>query len=103
MSDRDARARAPRPPYVHATTKKAANSLALVRTNYNVIFVLFGAVGFHTALFASEPEIVNKTTFVLRSFIHWFIHSTVPEFVWNRTETISSGGSQCGCLVCTRV
>ncbi len=31
----------------------------------------FGAVRFHTALFASEPEIVNKTTRVLRSSIHW--------------------------------
>ncbi len=34
-------------------------------------FCLFGAVCFHTALFASEPEIVNKTTRVLRSSIHW--------------------------------
>ncbi len=32
---------------------------------------LVGAVRFHTALFASEPEIVNKTTCVLRSSIHW--------------------------------
>ncbi len=46
--------------------------MALVRTKYNVdFFVLFGALRFHTALFASEPEIVNKTTRVLRSSIHW--------------------------------
>ncbi len=32
---------------------------------------LFGAVRFHTALFASKPEIVNKTTRVPRSSIHW--------------------------------
>ncbi len=31
----------------------------------------FGVVCFHTALFASEPEILNKTTRVLRSSIHW--------------------------------
>ncbi len=73
---------------------KSASSLALVRTKYNVDFFLFGAVRFHSALFASEPEIVNKTTRVLRSSIHWFIHSTVLEFVWNRTETTSSAGSQ---------
>ncbi len=36
-----------------------------------MFFVLFGAVCFHTALFASEPEIVDKTTRVLRSSIHW--------------------------------
>ncbi len=30
-----------------------------------------GAVRFHTALFASEPEIVNKTTCEPRSSIHW--------------------------------
>ncbi len=28
---------------------------------------------------------------------------TVPEFVWKRTETTSSAGSRCGCLVCTWV
>ena len=28
---------------------------------------------------------------------------TVPEFVWNRTETTSSAGSRFGCLVRTRV
>ncbi len=33
--------------------------------------MVFGAVSFHTALFASEPETVNKTTRVLRSSIHW--------------------------------
>ncbi len=36
-----------------------------------LIFFLFGAVRFHTALFASEPEIVNKTTRVLKSSVHW--------------------------------
>ncbi len=36
-----------------------------------MFFFLFGAVRFHTALFSSEPEIVNKTTRVLRSSIHW--------------------------------
>ncbi len=46
---------------------------------------------------------LNKTTHVLRSSIHWFIHSTVLEFVWNRTETTSSAGSQYGSLVHTRV
>ncbi len=34
-------------------------------------FFLFGAVRFHTAIFSSEPEIVNKTTRVLRSSINW--------------------------------
>ncbi len=34
-------------------------------------FFFFGAVRFHTALFASEPEIVNKTTHVPRSSINW--------------------------------
>ncbi len=40
---------------------------------------------------------------VLRSSIHWFIHSTVQEFVWNQTESTSSAGSLYGCLVHTRV
>ncbi len=40
---------------------------------------LFGAVRFHTALFASEPEIINKTTRVLK-----VIHSLVHPF--NRTR-----------------
>ncbi len=55
---------------------------------------LFGVVRFHTALSAGEPEIVNKTTHVLRSPFIWFIHSTVAEFVWKRIETTSSAGSQ---------
>ncbi len=61
----------------------------------------FGLVWFTFTLpfFASEPEIVNKTTHVLRSPIHWFSHSTVPEFVWKRTGTTSSAGSRSGCLV----
>ncbi len=42
----------------------------IVRTKYNV-FCLFGAVRFHTALFASEPDIVNKSTGVPSSSIHW--------------------------------
>ncbi len=67
---------------------------------------LFDAVHFHTALFASEPEIVNKTTHVLRSSIHWFIYSTVPEFVWKWTETTSSGtvvwsAPECDCCIHT--
>ncbi len=70
------------------------------RPNTLLIFFFFGAVCFYNALFASEPEIVNKTTRVLRSSIHWFIHSTVPEFIWNRTF---SAGSRYGCLVRTRV
>ncbi len=37
----------------------------------------------------------------LRSSTHWFIHLTVPEFVWNQTKTTSSAGSRYGCLVCT--
>ncbi len=83
------------------TPGKSASSLALVQTKYSAnLFILFlGVVRFHTALFASEPEIVNKTTRVLRSSIHWFIHSTVPEFVWSRTETTSSAGSRYCCLV----
>ncbi len=32
---------------------------------------MFGGVRFHTALFASEPDIVNKTTRVPMSSIHW--------------------------------
>ncbi len=63
-----------------------------------LLLLFFGAVCFHTALFASEPE-----TRVLRSSIHCFVHSTIPEFIWNRTETTSSAGSRCGCLVLTRV
>ncbi len=39
----------------------------------------------------------------LRSFIHWFIYSTIPEFIWKRTETTSSAGSRYGCLVRTWV
>ncbi len=38
---------------------------------------------------------------MLRSSTHWFIHLTVPEFVWNQTKTTSSAGSRYGCLVCT--
>ncbi len=34
-------------------------------------FCLFGAVRFHTALFASESEIANKTSRVPSSSIHW--------------------------------
>ncbi len=29
---------------------------------------------------------------MLRSSTHWFIHLTVPEFVWNQTKTTSSAG-----------
>ncbi len=39
--------------------------------NRMFLFFLFGTVRFHTARFSSEPEIVNKTTRVLRSSIHW--------------------------------
>ncbi len=35
--------------------------------------------------------------------IHWFIRSTVPEFICNWTETTSSAGSRYGVLVRTRV
>ncbi len=38
-----------------------------------LIFFFFGAVRFHTALFASEPETVNKTTHVLK-VIHSLVH-----------------------------
>ncbi len=34
-------------------------------------YCLFGAVRFHTALFASESEIANKTSRVPSSSIHW--------------------------------
>ncbi len=76
------------------TPGKSANSLALVRTKYNVdfLFFLFGAVHFHTALFAREPETVNKTTRVLKvihSLVHPFNHTRVrleadldPLFSW---------------------
>ncbi len=60
-------------------TRKSASSLGLVRTKYGVDFFWFGAVRFHTALFASEPETVNKTTRVLK-----VIHSLVYPF--NRTR-----------------
>ncbi len=36
-----------------------------------MFFFLFAAVRFHTALFSSEPEIVNRTTRALMSSIHW--------------------------------
>ncbi len=39
----------------------------------------------------------------LRSSIHWFIHWTVPELVWKRTETTSSAVSRYRCLVRTWV
>ncbi len=48
-----------------------------------LIFFFFGAVCFHTALFASEPETVNKTTRVLK-----VIHSTIPEFHTLKLEQI---------------
>ncbi len=54
------------------TPGKSASSLALVQTKY-------GAVRLHTALFASEPETVNKTTHALK-----VIHSLVHPF--NRTR-----------------
>ncbi len=56
------------------TPGKSASSLALVQTKYSAnLFILFlGVVRFHTALFASEPEIVNKTTRVLRSSIQLY-------------------------------
>ncbi len=38
-----------------------------------MLIFLFGAVRFHTALFASEPETVNKTTRVLK-VIHSLVH-----------------------------
>ncbi len=67
---------------------KSASSLALVRTKYNVVvFCLFDAVRYHTALFASEPETVNEITHVLM-----VIHSLVYPFnrTRERTETTSS-------------
>ncbi len=64
-----------------------------------ICFCFFGAVRFHTALFASESEIVSKTTHVLRSSIHWFIHSTVlslfgtgPIAVFTPAQTIRTKG-----------
>ncbi len=59
------------------TPGKSASSMALVWTKYNVDLFWFGVV--HTALFASEPETVNKTTHVLK-----VIHSLVHPF--NRTR-----------------
>ncbi len=50
--------------------------------------------------------VINDTIFILgwsnplRSYIHWFIHSTIPEFVWSQTEITASAGSQYGCLAC---
>ncbi len=92
---------------VYSHQEKLLVHLLWSGTNAMLIFsfflFFFGAVRVHTALFASEPAIVNKTTHVLRLSIHWFIHSTVPEFIWNRTKTTSSAGSRYGCLVLTRV
>ncbi len=49
------------------------------RPNTMLIFFLFGEIRFHTALFASEPETVNKTTRVFK-----VIHSLIHPF--NRTR-----------------
>ncbi len=65
-----------------------------LKTNYIYIYIYIYI--HNTTLFTSEPKIVNKTTRVQRSSIHWFIHSTVLEFVWNQTETTSSAGHQYG-------
>ncbi len=50
----------------------------------------FGVVRFYTALFASEPEIVNKITCAkdIYSLVHPF------NCIWNRTETTSSAESR---------
>ncbi len=55
-----------------STPGKSDSSLALVQNKYN-FFVLFCLVrfAFTPPLFASETEIVNKTTRVPRSSIHW--------------------------------
>ncbi len=55
-----------------------------------LIFFLLGAVRFHTALFASEPEIVNKTTHVL-NVIHSFIGSSIQPY---QSSFGSSAGSR---------
>ncbi len=72
----------------------------LLWSKYNVDFFFVGAVRFHTALFASNPETVNKTTRVLK-----VIHSLVHPFNCTRVrlETTSSAGSRYGSLVRTRV
>ncbi len=64
--------------------------------NTMLIFFLLGAVRFHTALFASEPEIVNKTTHVLN-----VIHSLVHPFNRTRVRLEVQLGLGCGCLVRT--
>ncbi len=74
---------------VHSHQESPLVHLLWSGLNTMLIF-LFGVVHFHTALFTSEPEFVNKTTLkVLRSFIHWFTHSTVPEFIWNLFSLVS--------------
>ncbi len=49
----------------------------LLLSGPNTMLSFFGAVGFHTALFGSEPETKLNHMWCLKSSIHWFIHSTV--------------------------
>ncbi len=56
---------------VHSHQESPLVDLLWSGPNTMLIFFLFGVVRFHTALSASEPEIVNKTTCVLMSSIHW--------------------------------
>ncbi len=56
---------------VHSHQESPLVDLLWSGPNTMLIFCLFGVVHFHTALSASQPEIVNKTTRVLRLSIHW--------------------------------
>ncbi len=73
------------------TPGKSTSAFALVRTKYNVDFflVLFGAVRFHTALCASEPEIVIKTTCVLSRCRPIYRSADICKKKWYRHWPIS--------------
>ncbi len=59
-------------PLVHLRSSSPLDHFVQIWTKYKVD-LFFGVVHFHTALFASEPEIVNKMTRVLK-VIHSLVH-----------------------------
>lgn len=85
------------------TPGKSTSSLALVRTKYNVDFYCLVWYVYTLSFVQVNQKLWTKPDMCLRSSIHWFIHSTVPEFVLNGAETASSAGPRFGCLVRTQV
>ncbi len=74
---------------VHSHQESPLVHLLWSGLNTMLIFFVWCGPPSHCPLY-KWTRIFNKTTLkVLRSFIHWFTHSTVPEFIWNLFSLVS--------------